>query len=258
MKRLLYIFVPILLLTLYYCSETSNPVQSQSPKPRVFIKSIEPSQLQVGMDYKIAVGHENGNLDLYQNVVFNNRLWHDADSVRGDTIYSYVPYIHFAPLYRELKIQAQIDSAQYYDIDTVYVFPNTCQNGVCISWNDLKNINENDSHYWGKIWTGETNQDTVILTHIMPFGDDGTATRELKLISNSHGELPEFISFERRVFEVHHGGFTDSLRNGLIKIQDWNLNGIVSGYIFPELIEDFWSDYDIWPKKIVFWFDFSN
>ena len=261
MKIFLYIFVPILLITLYNCVETSNPLQPQSTKPRVFIKSIDPSQLQVGMDFRVVVGYDNGNPSAYGSVVYNNGLWHDADSINGDTIYSYIPYLHFASPYRELRITASFDNINYYDVDTVYVFPNTCLSGICVGWNDLKTIKEEDSYSYSidglEGWLGEIHQDTVRIWRRNLGCDEGSVLKEIKFLSNGSNILPELLSLKVDVFCWPHPTRTDSLRHGLIKIQEWSLNGVVSGYVFSELL-DFGSDYDIWPKKIVFWFDFSN
>lgn len=249
-----FIITSLFLIFILSCSE-NDPVTPSTVLPKVFIKSIEPNMLQVGMEFKIIVGVENGSIQHYYQQVLNNDLWHYADSIYADTFYTFAPYIPYASVNRIIEISVMIDSTIYKAKDTVYVFPNTCPQGVCIEWNDLDEISEGDSYFNGFNWSAGKSQDTVILKRLGEGCDEGYTQWTIKFLDNGISNLPTFISFRYDWYCMSEHKFT-ICDKAIIKIQDWDVNNVISGAIYSDITPNI--NEEMYPHRNFFWFDFSN
>ncbi len=122
-----------------------------------------------------------------------------------------------------------------------------CPSELCIEWNNKETILEEDS--WLNGWLGDTVKwefekrvDTVIISRRYSCGDECSMSNELIFIENNSNELPKFEYGEliKREFMLP-SQLVDTFTNGVIKIDQWDKEGIYSGtFVNDNHILVFW------------------
>lgn len=150
----------------------------------------------------------------------------------------------------------------YYGEDTLRVIPENCSLGICVKWSDLDSITEFDSYYKPEYfgdeykWDSEIIGDTITSRQLLPGCDDGHGELKLKFKDRGPNNLPEFLELTK--FNYCFGTvWGDTLTSGIIKLQDWNTNGILIGIILSELKPPQLGKPDL-PTRRVFWINFTN
>jgi hypothetical protein len=209
---------------------------------------------------------ENLDSSYIDHRFYINNQHHFDNSVRGDTIFSYLPYIQSNSNEWLIIASAYTYDGRdftYYNVqDTIDVIPENCFSNVCTKWSDLDSIFEYDSfhfpEYYGNQykWFCEISGDTITLIQRTPGCDEGYGEVKLKFLDKGSNILPEFIELTK--FNYCFGDVSgDTLTSGIIKIQDWNVSGIVSGIILSEL-QPIQVLKPVLPTRRVFWYNFNN
>ncbi|NWF90063.1 MAG: hypothetical protein HXY50_11460 [Ignavibacteriaceae bacterium] len=260
------IIILLFIIMLQSCKE--NLITPESVSITVSIESIIPNHpLKVGEKFKIIVKVENLDTAKIDHRFYIDDQYHYDNYVKKDTIFTYVPYIPSTSNKWILKVSAYtyngIDFTDYYGKDTIDVVPENCvSNLICIKWIDIDSIYEYDSFYHPEYygdqykWTCETNDDTITIIQVTPGCDEGYEEVRLKLLNIGNNILPEFISLTKFVY-CFGSVWGDTLTSGIIKIQDYNTSGIISGIILSELKPTPSYKPDL-PTRRVFWFNFNN
>jgi hypothetical protein len=246
------------------CKE--NLVPPEETPVKVYIESLIPDRpLKIGEKFMMIVKVENLDSAKVTTNYWINDLFHYNNDVSGDTLFSYVPYIFSSTNKWIIKPLVYgyngISSTEYSTQDTVVVITENCLSNICIKWSDLDSIKEVDSYIKSIFngnnykWVADKNYDTLTISISIPTGE-GYNTLKLKLLDKGANTLPEFLEFNRFLFDGY-SQWSNTLSSGIIKIQDWNTSGVISGIILSELEESVGNDPDL-PTRAVFWFDFSN
>lgn len=169
------------------------------------------------------------------------------DSVNNYNLYTHIP---FGAITGQLKILVK---NEVIFSDTIIVSEES-PDSVIIKWFDLSyEINERDAFLEGfsglLAWQGTLSEDTVSFSITGLCGDECNFIIELKLKEVQSLDLPEFVSLIRTRSDYYSGIETDTLKAGIVKIQDYDLAGVVSGKVFSE----YWE-----PRGLTFWYDFSH
>ncbi len=172
------------------------------------------------------------------------------DSGSADTLYSYTPF----------EASSGSIKVTYWGHDTIGVFPYfkfiaQCDTtAICVLPYDLNVVLTEQSAlqvfpgwYDERAWSGEIRGDTVIISRQYEFLDSGV-TRVIKFLYTDEHSLPQLVS---SVFRNVNDTRTicDTLTVGIIKIQDWDTSGVVSGRV----IDKVWGVHNY-----IFWYDFRN
>ena len=265
MKHIIVLFFLILILMFQSCNE--NIITPEPATVKVSIESIIPNHpLKIGEKFKMIVNVENLDTASVNHWFYINDQFHYDNTVKGDTIFTYLPYIPSNSIEWMIKVMASTyngsEFTYYYGQDTLDVIPENCFSNVCTKWSDLDSIDEYDSYYHPEYygdqykWVCQTNDDTITVIQVTPGCDEGYAEVKLKLLNVGNNILPEFISLTKFVY-CFGTVWGDTLTSGIIKIQDWNTSGIVSGIILSELKPTQILKPDL-PTRRVFWFNFNN
>ena len=221
------------------------------------IKSIKPQNPTVGDKMKIVLQGLNENYDYsVGHLLYNDELWQGyVDSTNKDTIFTYVPFIYNTTQYN-LHFKVRIDTI-WYNLATNYIVNNDYLTGINVIDNDEGQINKshtNKIYFWNVCdWNFEQNEDTVNVWQQYPIHDEAYAILSLQFLENSKNGLPKFLSF----IKTHHDSYggseswvvRDTLKQGIIKIEDWNENGVYSGKVYAPL-EPFEERYFLPPKTV--------
>lgn len=260
-----YIVSVCLIIVVQSCSE--NPVLTEPVPVNVSIESISPEHpLKIGEKFQAVLNVENLNSYYVDNHILFNNIYHFQNRVSGDTIFSYVPYmpVSFSNWILKFYIyKSNVGGSIFYEVqDTLDVLPEYCATGVCIKWSDLDSIGEYDSYYYPEFygdqykWIAESNNDTITLVLDVPGSDEGYIETKIKFLDNDANILPEFVELTKIVYDFG-AEWSDTLKSGIIKIQDWDTSSIVSGIILAELVSPQISK-PVPPTRSIFWFDFSQ
>lgn len=264
MKAIIFIILSAFVSLFESCKD--DPVIPEIKSPNAYIESVKPNgPYKIGELIKIIIKIDNSHAYLTSNqVFFNDRSQFDY-YINQDTIITYVPYIPTTLNRWVLHVKTYLNPGKnslIYDlVDTIDVIPADYLEGIKVKWNDLGAISEKDSFTDGIFignnykWTGKISGDTVTVSQKIP-GSQGSDLVTLTFLDRGKDVLPQIIKITRTV-EDSSTKESLNLQNGLVKIQSWNRNGIVSGIVLPELYYGFYMGFPLQIKK-TFWFDFGN
>ncbi|MCL5027761.1 MAG: hypothetical protein M1480_01945 [Bacteroidetes bacterium] len=261
-KKLIYVFqnyfaflLLILIFTFQCCSRKTN-INESSAESQFYIKSIEPTVPKLGDKLKIILNESSGSFIYSSGILFND-LWSITDSVKGDTVYSFMPYL---PQTKNVNVKLQLSvNNKIVDVQKTIELSEIYEKGISIINNDEQALNEQDIYPLFPMdpnarWNITINQDTVLLNIQGIVGDESNKILQIKFLNNTLNRLPKLIDYVQ-IFNDSNGSnrfvYTDTLLNGIIKIDKWNINGIYSGIIYAELNP---IDSKIYfPPKTIFW-----
>ena len=209
---------------------------------------LEPEQGFIGSLLKIS------NLDTSANR-YNTRLYfpglehgHYADSIVDHIIYAHIPY---GATSGQLKVIAGKDSVVFKNFKVL----EDCPESVVVKWYNLPDpVTESNARYWDwagyKPWKAEIKGDTIHFFVDGFCGDECHYWLDFKLKINEKKALPEFISLRYFSQDYYSGDEEYWLEQGLIKIQDYDPNSVISGRIFSVFFD--------YCNGLRFWYDFSK
>lgn len=101
-------------------------------------------------------------------------------------------------------------------------------------------------------WQGTVHADTIILFRKGFCGDECTFKDIIKLL-DTHSDLPEFLEATRNdtIHCCFYSTYNDTVKAGILKIQDYDAHGLISGRIF-------YRNKLNTPTSFVFWYDFKR
>lgn len=131
-----------------------------------------------------------------------------------------------------------------------------CEDGVCVLAYSGPVLNEEDTlpFEWEDgpaiKWSAQVTGDTVVIKRLGWYGDECFGFYRLVLVNDSVLSLPRFESCTYTEIHFFPGAntFTISLKTGTVEIQDWNLDGVVSGKV-----SGFGEPYDSFLFRFSFW-----
>ncbi len=255
-NNLLVLFILSLILSLSACS-SPDEVNIKNDEPFIFIKEILPSNPSTGDILRIILSEQlTGN--KYDGFVFFDNKWSYSDSVKNDTIFTFMPYIKEK---KSVEVKLNINFKERQDVLTKIISVNNlCTQSVCVLNNNEGTIHEKDIYPKDMIsknskWEINKDSDTITFSSFMIIGDESNLNMKIKFLKGIENNLPRFISFI--IIRNESDGSSpsvnicDTLENGIVKIEDWNKNGIYSGIVYAEL-EPFESKSNF-PPRTVFW-----
>jgi hypothetical protein len=253
---LIFFFVSIIL----YLSCRNATTEPEPNKPLLSISAIIPERdLKIGEKFLIKLNLQNFDSAILLDHIYFNGLWHYADSIRGDTLFAFVPYIPTINNRWIIEVTAynkSFDNPGYSAYDTINIIPEVSPKYILIKWSDIDSIKKVDSYSYHRFgesgWFKEEFEDTIIIYQTRPGCDEGSITSTFKFInkgSNNLPELLEFIKIDNCLGTVH----ADTLTKGILKIQEWN-NSIKCGLLLPEI--KIINKRELYPHKIIFWIDY--
>jgi hypothetical protein len=262
-----FVILFFLMLNLMFQSCKENPITPEPVSVIVSIESIIPNHpLKIGEKFRMIVKVKNLDSASIDHRFYINDQFHYDNSVKEDTIFTYVPYIPSNSTEWMLKVMAHTfngsDFTYYYGQDTLDVISENCLPTICTKWSDLDIVTEFDSYYYPEYygdqyrWICETNNDTITLIQRTPGSDEGYVELKIKFIDKGINNLPEYLELTEFVYDFG-SQMGDTLKSGMVKIQNWDTTGIVSGIILSEL-EPIQVSKPVLPTRKVFWFNFNK
>lgn len=249
-------FLLLILVFTFACCTTKTNINESSAESQYYIKSIEPSNLKLGDKLKIILNESSGSHVYSSNILFND-LWSIADSIKGDSVYSFMPYL---PQTKNVNVKLQLTvNGKIFEVQKTIELSEIYEKGISIINNDEQTVNEKDIYPLFPMdpnaqWNITINQDTVLLNIQCIVGDESNKILQIKFLNNILNGLPKLIDYVQ-VFNDSDGSnrytYTDTLLNGMIKIDKWDSDGIYSGIIYAELKPMDSKNY--FPPKTIFW-----
>ncbi|HCL00403.1 MAG TPA: hypothetical protein DHW42_09920 [Candidatus Marinimicrobia bacterium] len=235
----LLLFTVFLLL---FCCKPNSPLNNKDN-----ILTVSPDHGTIGTKVKIFGRSFEDNRSAYTLMFSNASDWIRPDSILNDTIYACVP---FTATSGPIEIVSATGSLIVED----FTISNYSLDEIVICWSDLNYqiTKEMSSITWTpenpKTWTVEKIADTIKVFGEHHPGDYSTYHR-LTLLDKGSGNIPEIIS----ACTVYKPDYPDStiylLERGILKIQDWDIDGIICGRLFS----------DPWKfNNYSFWHNFKN
>ncbi len=222
---------------------TNNTIENNAPKQL----EIFPKKGGIGTKIEIS-GLNNRQYEFGIRVIFQDSLSLRPDSTNKNKIYAYVP---FKAKSGEIKVTSQRDTG----IVSFFGVTDSCSDVFCVKEWDLNYsvTKENSAMYnflGGLVyWQGEIKGDTIIQTLINSVGDISDYKKELKFVETPNNNLPTFISGDTRSYPG--GSIRIKIESAIIKIQSWDLNGIVAGSVLYNVCGTYFFN-----EK--FWYDFTS
>ncbi len=236
-QKVIFLIIVILIMS---CEKDSTSSNSDQTKPE-----ISPLEAQVGTSIKLFDNFPDGTC-VIEFADVNDFV--RADSIVSDTIFTTVPYSAKSG-----------DVNLYFKNDTIkienFIITEESPDSVKICWSDLNyKINKEMSiyHYMTLSsefkWTVDIVEDTVKISAGF-FPGDYSVYYHLFLLNKGVNKLPKFLS-GYAIEETDYGEENYyPLDKGIIKIQDWNTEEIISGKLFSTP----WQN-----NNYCFWYDFKE
>jgi hypothetical protein len=101
-----------------------------------------------------------------------------------------------------------------------------------------------------RAWVAELRGDTVHIWRGYSTGDEAYE-HHIKLLDGGLGRLPSIISIWGVAIPDYPGTRVDTIRTGILKIQDWNTSEVMSGRFFGKP----WSPHYLSNGTVAFWVD---
>jgi len=219
----LQVYFALLLFPLASCKEEG--VVDVIPKPApVTVVSIQPSMVFAGTLMQIVVERESDSISLSGLYELNGTRRY-AKSAHGDTLFIVFPYVLSFTGMTIFAYDERFDTSHSLELDFL-PYPEVCTDSpICVRWSNIDSITARSSLYQ---WTATLSNDTVRLEMSLIYPDSYFYIY-ITFVDQGVGQLPQFLSyttFSRPTF------IRDTLQNGLIKIDQWNVQGTLSGVVF--------------------------
>ncbi|HEX2982838.1 MAG TPA: hypothetical protein VHO28_04765 [Ignavibacteriales bacterium] len=223
------------------CEDSSSETAGDSPSIRIL--KLEPSVGKVGDKFKLTYSFKNIETGRDGDLNFEQKVWSLYDSASGNVVYGFIPY---AAGKTSLKVGVR---GLYGDVfisdntEIIYAEPNA--RGIRIMSSDEPSLTEKQAYYFQPAflddykWHTEIKGDTVTLSR--HYND---ASYNIVFL-NRKIKLPALIDF-RVIYKCVDCGYANDtvhLKNGLIKIDQWQPGNLYSGVIYSDLKGQIEPDY---------------
>jgi len=242
MKALNFITLSGIIISFLLFYRCDNGVK---PDEELFKLHVIPDNCNIGDKIKLFNKKIDSDLSDYYLLFPQTSNWIASDSIHNDTIYTYVPFTSLSGIIH----------IYHSDITSEYLTINDYPIGeLSICWSDLNyQITKTMSQTaWieNKRWTTEKNSDTIRIYGFHPTGDYSTL-HILTLLDKGKDILPDFISGETLMLPDYPETTHYHLNTGIIKIQDWDTENLISGRVFADPNTSYYNNY-------VFWYNFKT
>ncbi len=248
MKKIIdLIEVIVLLFFILAILSACSKKNISEPEEHISAK-LEPEHCYIGTILKIS------NLDTsanwYSTKIYFPGMEYPArpDSIKDHVIFT---HIYYGVVSGPLKVRAGKDSVVFENFKVL----EDCPDSVVVKWYNLNpKITEHNARYsdWEGLrnWQAEIKKDTIHFFLDGFCGDECHYWLDFKLKIVEGEDLPRFILFRYFTHDAYSGDHEFLLKRGLIKIQDYNPKGVISGHIF--------YDNNSYQNGLKFWYDFSR
>lgn len=258
MKNYKYLYV-LLIIMLYSCESDIFIPEEKVPK---ILKLIPSTPYKVGENLNLVLDKGDLEGESFHLHISIEDYWYDWQLAGFDTFKTYIPFLPSEKTEFELKMHFYKNNSLSEKIE---IIPENeaFYESIQVKFSDLERFEYKDVEKWLrkhesiKSWQAKKDQDTITLLHIRPNHDESSLHSTFKFLDQGENKLPVFIEGTR----IEKGMFVrvnDTLKSGIIKIQEWNPVGIISGIIFPSVIENEEQMRHFAPSRIMFWHDFST
>lgn len=238
LKALLLLIFSAFLLN--FC-EKASPGLTEIPEPSNLL-DIYPDRGTVGTRLSI-VGVRFDSIPARNAVYFANSAITRTDSVKNGFLFATIPLLAASG---QLTVIVRGDT---FFTEPFELMEECADSSICLLPFDLNSeITESSSLFFGHDggWNVEVKNDTVTIFATVSWGTWQTGFI-FNFLDKTNSDLPNLIN----VVFTYEGGdpgigtfVVDTLQHGIVKIQDWDLNDVVSGRIFArEGTLDFWYDF---------------
>ena len=174
--------------------------------------------------------------------------WIRPDSIRSDTIYTCIP---FGAQNGNIKLYYSEDSVFVKNLNVIVDSPDS----VKIEWSNLNYKIDDHIATFTKMpvvseytWSVEILEDTVKIKAGFHPGDY-SVYYHLNLLNKQKNQLPEFLAGYGLVETDYGEEIKYPLEQGIIKIQDWNIDSVICGRVFSIP----WNN-----NNYTFWYKFAE
>lgn len=237
---LIMVLLPISLMMIS-CKEESNLTNIETPS--VEIMQIEPLRAKIGEDIRIVLKINDRNYIPDGSVYFNN-CWNRADSIKGDTLYTFVPFIPNAPEEWKLEVSTSAKNYTYRASSDLSVETEVCFAPVSVKWNFLSPVSPEEANYISSAlykWEAQRNQDTIQIIRKQEFNDENNPEIRVLMLDKGKDHVPAHIAiYSMTQYDYGTGEKRiriDTIKQALIRIDNWDSEGVLSGRIFPQVGE---------------------
>jgi len=119
----------------------------------------------------------------------------------------------------------------------------SCEDDVCVLTYSGSVIDGKDNQ-----WSVQVTGDTVVIERLDWYDDECSGSYRLVFTNDSVSSLPRFESCTYTHFQPGAYAFTTSMKTGTVEIQDWDLDGVISGKV-----SGFGEPYDSFAFLFSFW-----
>ena len=203
---------------------------------------ISPPTVRVGFAIAIT-GAKFNNSQYDYHVIFPDSTTLYPNSISEDTMFVIVPYVTQSGT---LKV-----TSYNFEAEGLITILNDCKQGVCVEDWDL-NYTITEKNSWTPSpfgydlkWSVQSCGDTIFIKK-EGRGPNYDMHRDIYFLNDSSNTLPNFI--EGEIYIYGSGSAFYQIDRAVIKIQDWNIHGILSGVLFftpvyySPFIDVFWVD----------------
>lgn len=179
--------------------------------------------------------------------ILNNILFSE-DSCTADTGYFTFPYVTW---FTGLKLFAfDRSKTKAYPLNlNIRPYPEISKDSVGVVWNNAQTVGKDMAlrSTLGAGWKLYVSGDTVSLISEYYDPSSDIYWYVLHFKNNGNNQLPNFLSYEEYNFGPT---FFMSLKTGIIKIQNWNPDSLISGAIYPDFNNQLWfTGIYFWAEK---------
>jgi len=244
-----------LFLTVIYCTDDIKTISSGDTELPPYEKKLKVLPQNGAAGIKLKIFGMKFDKDIIYGIEFEDVEPVRPDSGCFDTLYVTTPF-EAKPGFGFIKLHQR-------DIDTVGVIENFFYYRECdTSWLCVLpyNLNYDVTEHLASItftnlysppdfreWSAVKKADTIIISRYYE-GYESDYEYTIKFQHLNNNDLPVFIEATHKRFG-DTGTLSGTMQVGVIKIQDWDINGIVSGRVLGKVWG--WYDYS-------FWYDFSE
>ncbi len=237
-------FTTLLAILFIGCTRGSNPTPTEPVLPQELV--AVPDSGVTGYPVKIT-GMKFHPIHSQNHIHFPGVAeGFRADSGNVNEIYTYVPI-------EAVSGPIRIEHGEGWGVVKMFTVQQEWSGGVVVlPFNLPGRVTEMESLIYDDLqrrfvgWSARVSGDSVFLTRSAVITENRYTT-ELLFINRGSGQLPYLARCSFRVTYDTGGTFTTLLEEAVIKVDSWNLHGIVSGRVLGR----------VWGAKFSFWFNFQ-
>lgn len=229
MRKTITLLLFSLLLTLFYNCSDNDEIINTPPSTEINISTLSHPTAKIGEKIVAHITNSSNYRLVYVDLNDEPVLFkQESDS----TVSLFIPYLatsgqfilyFYSPQNEVVKIKSP-----------TITITKECFANLCVEWNSKIELVESDS--WIKDfmsdslkWSIEISSDTIFITRHGICHDECGFYNTLVFKSTFDDQLPQYLFSVYEKYEWLHPAIQDTLRNGVIVVNNWNSNTNYSG-----------------------------